>query len=103
VATCEVPQDIAEAILRANECRPLVPGVIVSLLRQQLWKGWADSSKGAEASKVVPARFLEVVDGDTIRVALGEVVEKVRYIGVDTPETNHPTRAWNQRAERPKR
>ena len=33
-----------------------------------------------------------VVDGDTIRVRLGEGVEVVRYIGVDTPETVHPTR-----------
>jgi micrococcal nuclease len=33
-----------------------------------------------------------VVDGDTIRVRLGERVEVVRYIGVDTPETVHPTR-----------
>jgi len=31
-----------------------------------------------------------VVDGDTIRVRLGEGVEVVRYIGADTPETVHP-------------
>lgn len=44
-----------------------------------------------------PGRGLEgpvvgVVDGDTIQVRLGERVEKVRYIGVDTPELRHPTR-----------
>jgi len=33
-----------------------------------------------------------VIDGDTIRVRLGDRVETVRYIGVDTPETVHPTR-----------
>ncbi|MFC1545207.1 thermonuclease family protein [Gemmatimonadota bacterium] len=33
-----------------------------------------------------------VVDGDTIRVRINERVETVRYIGVDTPETVHPTR-----------
>jgi len=33
-----------------------------------------------------------VVDGDTIRVRLGDGVEVVRYIGMDTPETVHPTR-----------
>lgn len=33
-----------------------------------------------------------VIDGDTIRVRIGDRVETVRYIGMDTPETVHPTR-----------
>ena len=33
-----------------------------------------------------------IVDGDTIYVRLANGVEKVRYIGVDTPEVHHPTR-----------
>src|SRR6266850_1827169 len=33
-----------------------------------------------------------VVDGDTIWVRLPSGVEKVRYIGIDTPEVHHPTR-----------
>jgi len=33
-----------------------------------------------------------VIDGDTIRINLGDRIETVRYIGVDTPETVHPTR-----------
>ena len=38
-------------------------------------------------------RVLKVVDGDTIHVQLaGSVREKVRYIGVDTPETKDPRR-----------
>lgn len=36
--------------------------------------------------------MVRVVDGDTIHVKLWERVEKVRYIGVNTPETHHPTR-----------
>ncbi len=35
---------------------------------------------------------VRVVDGDTVHVRLGERDEKVRYIGIDTPETHHPTR-----------
>jgi micrococcal nuclease len=35
---------------------------------------------------------VRVVDGDTIHVRLGERLEKVRYIGVNTPEVHHPTR-----------
>ncbi len=36
----------------------------------------------------VTARVLEVVDGDTIDVSLGGETEPVRYIGIDTPESN---------------
>lgn len=35
---------------------------------------------------------VRTVDGDTIYVRLAGGVEKVRYIGVDTPEVHHPTR-----------
>jgi micrococcal nuclease len=35
---------------------------------------------------------VRVVDGDTVHVRLGDRVEKVRYIGIDTPETHHPRR-----------
>lgn len=34
-----------------------------------------------------------VIDGDTIVVRMGETTETVRYIGVNTPETVHPTKA----------
>jgi micrococcal nuclease len=34
---------------------------------------------------------VKVVDGDTIHVRVAERVEKVRYIGVNTPEVHHPT------------
>jgi micrococcal nuclease len=36
------------------------------------------------------AQVLRVVDGDTIRVRLGGHTERVRYIGVDTPESVKP-------------
>lgn len=35
---------------------------------------------------------VRVVDGDTIDVKIGEEVQRVRYIGINTPETVHPTR-----------
>lgn len=35
---------------------------------------------------------VRVVDGDTIHIRLGAAVEKVRYIGVNTPEVHHPRR-----------
>jgi micrococcal nuclease len=38
----------------------------------------------------IRARVLRVVDGDTIRVDLEGMEERVRYIGVDTPEQDRP-------------
>jgi len=35
---------------------------------------------------------IRVVDGDTIYVQLGDRVEKIRYIGVNTPEMHHPSK-----------
>lgn len=37
-------------------------------------------------------RVTRVIDGDTIEVASETGVQRVRYIGVDTPETVHPRR-----------
>ncbi len=47
----------------------------------------------AEAGQTLLATVVRVVDGDTIEVRLlhGRT-EKVRYIGMDTPETHHPRR-----------
>ena len=40
----------------------------------------------------VEGTVVRVVDGDTIHVRIGARVEKVRYIGVNTPEVHHPTK-----------
>jgi len=50
----------------------------------------------AAAPGAQPSTFegvvVRVVDGDTIHVRVDGRVEKVRYIGVNTPELHHPTR-----------
>jgi len=38
------------------------------------------------------ATVKHVVDGDTIDIAIGGNTERVRLIGVNTPETKHPTK-----------
>ena len=38
------------------------------------------------------ATVKSVVDGDTIEIAIGGKTERVRLIGVDTPETKHPSK-----------
>jgi micrococcal nuclease len=45
---------------------------------------------GGAAGAVWVGRVVRVVDGDTIHVQLGGRREKVRYIGVDTPESVKP-------------
>jgi len=47
---------------------------------------------GARVAGTREARVVRVVDGDTIAVLVDGRREKVRYIGVDTPETHHPTK-----------
>jgi micrococcal nuclease len=47
-----------------------------------------EGSGGSGATET--GRIVRVVDGDTVRVALGGSEEKVRLIGVDTPETVKP-------------
>lgn len=44
------------------------------------------------ASAFTEASVVRVVDGDTIVVAMNGREYRVRYIGVDTPETVHPSR-----------
>ncbi len=39
---------------------------------------------------LIPAIVTRIIDGDTIEVSFQGKTEKVRLIGVDTPETKHP-------------
>jgi micrococcal nuclease len=46
----------------------------------------------AGATAAIEGTVVRVVDGDTVHVQLADRVEKVRYIGVDTPEIHHPVK-----------
>lgn len=54
----------------------------------------------AYAETGVQASIAQVIDGDTLRVRLGEKIETVRLIGIDAPETreNKKSRADSQRS-----
>ena len=67
--------------------RRVLPWVLVVLLAAGY--GWTRRGEDGQASSTT-ARVLRVVDGDTILVAVGGRQERVRYIGVDTPETVKP-------------
>jgi micrococcal nuclease len=47
---------------------------------------------GAQPSAPDVGVVVRVVDGDTIHVRLADRLEKVRYIGVNTPEVHHPSK-----------
>jgi micrococcal nuclease len=59
---------------------------IASLLILRPWEQAGRDEGPAEARAFV----VRAVDGDTIEVRIGERLEDVRYIGVDTPETVKP-------------
>lgn len=50
------------------------------------------SISSQSAFKLIPAQVVSVIDGDTIEVKIDGKTEKVRLIGVDTPETKHPSK-----------
>jgi micrococcal nuclease len=52
----------------------------------------APSPTAAPTPELLAGTVVEVVDGDTIHVQLPSGVEKVRIIGIDTPETVDPNR-----------
>jgi micrococcal nuclease len=59
---------------------------VAAALGSDRFGGGGDEGAGAKR----PARVVGVVDGDTIKVRLDGRVERVRYIGVDTPESVKP-------------
>jgi micrococcal nuclease len=60
--------------------------VAATLLILRPWEGGGIEDGPASAHAFVT----RVVDGDTIEARIGDRVEDVRYIGVDTPETVKP-------------
>ena len=59
--------------------------LLVAVLLLLLWAAPA-------FAELLEGRVVLIVDGDTIHVRVGSRVEKVRYIGVNTPEVHHPRR-----------
>jgi micrococcal nuclease len=55
----------------------------------------ADAQDSARPADSVSAAVKRVVDGDTLVVDLGGVEERVRLIGIDTPESVHPDASRN--------
>ncbi|MBW3555738.1 MAG: thermonuclease family protein [Actinobacteria bacterium] len=60
----------------------IAPAVAVLLV------GACGSARPTTPSRPGTATVVRVVDGDTVRVKLGDTEEAVRLIGIDTPETH---------------
>lgn len=76
----------------------LAAGLLLGGVPRPAWLGGGpDLRPGGTAT----AQVTRVVDGDTVVVELGGREERVRYIGVDTPETvkpGAPVECWGQAA-----
>jgi micrococcal nuclease len=65
--------------------------LLVAVMAAASLGGWRAGSARREPA-TGETRVTSVVDGDTIEVAWRGRVERVRLLGVDTPETVHPAR-----------
>ncbi len=69
----------------------LTVGLIMLLVAVQ--KRWLKPPKAAVEQQPGLYRVITIYDGDTISVDMNGTAEKVRLIGVDTPETHDPRKA----------
>jgi micrococcal nuclease len=60
--------------------------------------GLALAATAALAARVETGRVVWVTDGDTITVRISGAKEKVRLVGIDTPELDDVRDAWNRLA-----
>jgi micrococcal nuclease len=77
---------VGRELWRRGELGSIVLLLAATLLILRPWEGGGAAAGQSQAMAYV----VRAVDGDTIEVRLGDRVEDVRYIGVDTPETVKP-------------
>jgi micrococcal nuclease len=101
-----IPVSLAEAVRSGYEpcslCNPpSLSGEAAAPVLSELYRvntAGIALSASADISRMVSAEVVDIVDGDTVRVRIdtpaGELnlVETIRLLGVDTPETVHPSR-----------
>ena len=84
------------------DARPRFPGSLFAAAVVALVATRGGGSSTPARGSTLHAQVLRVVDGDTIQVRLdGGAVERVRYIGIDTPESvkpNTPVQCYAEKA-----
>jgi micrococcal nuclease len=91
-AVYDVARNIAEQMMNAVECRIFLADQEVPVSRQQLWAAWASPARGPVAPQILVGQVIDVLDGQTILVNLGDRAEAVRYIGISVRENPQPIR-----------
>lgn len=66
-------------------------GIIVTIFENQIYIDPSASTLG-EWYQQNEQTVVDIVDGDTLKVAYNGKIETVRLIGIDTPETVHPSK-----------
>lgn len=75
--------------LRPHGAAPLAVALLAAALTGL---GTGCTTRGVAAPTDGAATVVEVTDGDTIDVDFAGEQESVRLLGIDTPETHHPTK-----------
>ena len=78
--------------MRGREHTRLIGGIVALVVIVGAWWAWPGDRGADVAGPPGSARVVEVVDGDTLRVQVDGTTETVRLLGIDTPETRHPTK-----------
>src|SRR5262249_51989959 len=79
------PTECRRTVTTMRRSAPLV--LLIAVLVVVLVHG---KGGGNEGDRFGEGRVVRVVEGDTIRLQLGDRTEGVRYIGIDTPESVKP-------------
>jgi micrococcal nuclease len=80
-------------LVRSFRTSNATPAVLLALLSLLSALAVLASPHRTDAQAAPVVRVVRIIDGDTIEVCcLAGRPEKVRYIGVNTPETKHPTK-----------
>jgi len=66
--------------------------IITCIFVSCIFVSCANTQKDSNTANFDAAEIIKVIDGDTISVKLQNKIETLRLIGVDTPETVHPTK-----------
>ena len=66
------------------------PLLLLAVALAALAYAWTTRGSDDAPARELGGRVVRVTDGDTIRVALRGRVQRVRYIGIDTPESVKP-------------
>jgi micrococcal nuclease len=75
------------ALPRSFSIHPMVAAAVLTMASVSGW--WFGEQRKAANEQY---RVVRVLDGDTIVVARNSASDTIRLLGVDTPETHHPTK-----------